>query len=409
METPHAPQTTRGTTGIRPGDRALSAIVTADFFGAMAGAMVHLTMIWWVLSQDVSDRIVGLMVLSIFLPLNLGVLASGLAVTRFGSRTLLVWSKSVAILGAFSCFALLATDQMTLWRLAIVAFVTYGAMGPSIAADISRVPALTRLAGRKLASFHAVNSVVMVAGQVGGMVLAGFLADELRPDTIVALGIGLIIASAVITWAYFPRDRLKPSGEATAIGQFSQMSRDVLACIRTKEIGLAVIIVAAGIVATNEGVVEVILPISSRAADLSPTALSYAYILAIVSGVFGAYLSQARQGEVPLLPTLLKLTFGLLAALLIAGFLQNMLGVFLAVAVTSFAAWFAGNITVSTIQENMPVSLQAQAMSLFQTLMLAVGALTILITGQIGSLSMLFMILIALVSVAAGYIALKQK
>ena len=61
-------------TGLRGGDAALLSILAADFFGAIAGALVHLTMVWWVLEQGISGPTVSLLVLCIFMPLNFGVL-----------------------------------------------------------------------------------------------------------------------------------------------------------------------------------------------------------------------------------------------------------------------------------------------------------------------------------------------
>lgn len=393
---------------VRPGDGSLSAILASDFFGAFAGSLIHLTMIWWVLSQNVPDRIVALMVLAIFVPLNVGVLLSGVAVVRYGSRRLLIFSKLIAVGGAFACFALLASGNMTLILLAIVATVTYAAMGPSLAADVSRVPAITRLAGRRLAGFHASNGIIMVLGQVAGLGLAGYFAERTDPHVPVAAGVGILGVSALITWGYFPRDRLRPRHEQmSAVSEIKNMSAKILARLDGKVIGVRELLAVVAIMAVTEGCVEVILPLAFRASELPPIALSGAYVLSVFSGILAAVIAQAIHEKIRLL-TAVSITALLLAGFLICALvLDNMTGVLIAVAVSSAAAWGAGTIGLSSLQENMPVSLQAQAVSIWQTVVLAAGAGTILIAGQIGSFSMLFVTGLALLAVylcAASYL-----
>jgi len=182
-------------------------------------------MVWWVLSQGVSGPTVSLLVLCIFLPLNIGVLLTGVAVDRFGSRRLLIVSKLIATCGALACFLLLATNAMTLVILAILAIVTYGAMSPSISADISRVPAITKLAGRRLESFHAANGIVMVAGQMIGLIGAGLLWDATGPAAAVGLGTLLVLISTAFTWFGFPRDRVGPRSPLSAFAQVPHSGR----------------------------------------------------------------------------------------------------------------------------------------------------------------------------------------
>lgn len=381
--------------GGRSGDGALLSILAADFVGALAGAMVYLTMIWWVLSQDVPDNIVGLMVLAIFIPLNLGVLLSGVAVMRYGARTLLVYSKLVAILGASACGLLLATHMMTLPILALVAVITYGAMSPSITADIARVPALTRLAKRKLVSFHALNSVVMVLGQVGGMILAGLLADHVSPATIVGMAVVLLVFSTWITWTGFPRDRLRPMEPLTTPQHVRNMTNKVIARLDGSLLARRIVLATIGVIAVGEGVVEVILPLGYRAAEQSATALSGAYALAIAAGVVGVYWAQAKFDDIKLAPSIAALAIGLLALITVGWLMGGVLGITIAVAAASGAAAAGGTLTVTTLQNTMPVSLQAQAIGLWQAVSLAVGAVTILITGQIGTWGMPFLIILA--------------
>lgn len=389
---------------MRSGDGALLSVLLSDFFGALAGSMVHLTMIWWVLSQDIPDNIVGLMVLAIFVPLNLGVLLSGVAVMRFGARALLVYSKLVAILGALSCGVLLAADLMTLPILAVVAVITYGAMSPSIAADVSRVPALTRLASRKLASFHAINGMVMVMGQVGGMVLAGLLADRVTPASVVFMAIGLLVMSALVTWAYFPRDRLRPMEPMSVMKQIQDMTLRVVARLDASSLGRNVVVATIGIVAVAEALSEVILPLDFRAAEQSAVALSGAYAVSIIAGVAGAYWAQAKHDEVELAPTILAFAGILLASVVLGWLIGGTVGITLAVAAASGMAWAAGTMTVSTLQMVMPASLQAQAMALWQAVSLAAGAIAILICGQIGYLGLPFLVLVSIAALAVCFV-----
>lgn len=386
----------------RAGDAALFWILAADFVGALASALVHLTMIWWVLSQDVSDQVIGLMVLAIFLPLNLGVLISGIAVGRFGSRRLLVFSKGVAVGGVLACWALLAAGWMTLPLLACVAAVTYAAMGPSVAADIARVPALTRLAGRRIAAFHAANGIVMVLGQVSGLLLAGWLAERTSPATAVAFGSGLVAISAAITWATFPRDRIRPEPSATILRKFKDLSAGVLSHLKGSDVTLYAVLIAAAIVAVAEGVTEVVLPLSFRALNLPPGALATAYSVGVLGSILGAVGAQAVHGSVRLDSALAAIAVATTILLGLSMIIDLQFGVMLGVGVTSAAAWAAGTLTVASLQDKMPVSLQAQAVSLWQTLILATGALSIFVTGQIGPIGFAVLFTVSVLTTVAA-------
>jgi len=394
---------------IRNGDRPLFGILASDFFGSIAGAVVHLTMIWWVLSQDVPDRIVGLMVLSIFIPLNLGVMLSGVAVVRFGARRLLLFSKLIAMAAAAACYLFMLTQTMTLPILALVATITYGAMGPSVSADIARVPALVRLADRRLVSFHTINGITLVLGQVIGLVLASMFAEQDASTMAIGLGVVFVGLSTAFTWAYFPRDRVRPMIGSTTFQQIRDMTRGVLAQLNGKEISLTAVLVTVGILAISEGYVEVVLPLAFRNAELPPTALSNAYILSIAAGVGATVVAQFIYGRVGLMKCLALTGAALLAVLTVAAMLGSVFGVLCAVFVTSAAASAMGMMTVTTLQENMPVSLQAQSIALWQTLALSTGALTILITGQVGSFSMTFLAGIAFVAVCGAIRALWSR
>jgi len=307
-------------------------------------------MVWWVLSQGVSGPTVSLLVLCIFLPLNIGVLLTGVAVDRFGSRRLLIVSKLIATCGALACFLLLATNAMTLVILAILAIVTYGAMSPSISADISRVPAITKLAGRRLESFHAANGIVMVAGQMIGLIGAGLLWDA--------------------------------TGPAAAVGLINLQS----------------VFVTAAIIATAQGCIEVAFPIAVAAAGLPAKVLSMALVLAVITGVAATVLAERFYSRVQLTTALLFTALTLLGILLISSIWPGITGFYIAVGATSAAAAAAGTFTITALQERMPISLQAQAIGLWEFLVLSVGSVTILFTGFTGSYSLYFITFIALVS-----------
>jgi len=169
-------------------------------------------MIWWVLAQAVPDRVVGLMVLAIFVPFNLGVLLSGVAVMRFGSRKLLIFSKLIALGGGMSCGILLASGTMT---------------------------ALTRLAKRGLAGFHALNGTVLVIAQLIGFGIAALMAEHMRPEFPVSLGGVLLALSAGLTWAFFPRDRPQRQNAAPVFQQIRSLTAAVFERLDNRTIGIS--------------------------------------------------------------------------------------------------------------------------------------------------------------------------
>ncbi len=389
--------------GLKSGDAVLFSILLADFFGAFAGALVHLTMVWWVLSQGISGPTVSMLVLCIFLPLNIGVLLTGVAVDRFGSRRLLIVSKMLATCGAFVCFILLATDWMTLTILGLIAIFTYGAMAPSIAADMARVPAITKLAGRRLESFHAANGIIMVLGQMSGLVVAGYLWDAVGPAAAVGLGVIFVVFSTAFTWIGFPRDRLGPRSPLSAKAQMIALSRSVIEKIDGPNLNKSSIWVTAAIIATAQGCIEVAFPIAVAAAGLPATALSLALVLAVITGVAATVIADIIYSRIRLAPALLIIALALLACLIIASAWPNIIGFYIAVGATSAAASAAGTITITALQERMPVSLQAQAIGLWEFLVLSIGSVTILFTGFTGSYSLYFITAIALISAFGAY------
>lgn len=396
MRTPSAKT---GRPGRRPGDAVLLSILAADFFGALAGALVHLTMVWWVLSQGVSGPTVSLLVLCIFLPLNIGVLLTGVFVARYGSRRLLIISKLVATAGAVACCALLAMNAMTLPILAGLAIVTYGAMAPSIAADIARVPALAKLAERRLESFHAANGISLVVGQMTGLLAAGFLWGAAGPAFATGLGICFVIISTAFTWIGFPRDRVGQRSELSTYGQVLDLSRSVLGHLGGPKVSLPAVLVTATIIAAAQGCIEVAFPIAVSAAGLPATALSLALVLAVVAGVSATVLAERMYSRIRLSIALVGIATALLALLIVAAGWPGITGFYIAVAATAAAASGAGTLTITALQESMPVSLQAQAIGLWEFLCLSLGSVAIVMTGFTGTWSLYFIAALAGISV----------
>ena len=393
----------------RSANKVLATILCADFFGALAGALVHLTMVWWVLEQGVSGPTVSALVLCIFIPMNLGVLLTGVAVDRIGSRRLLLISKLLATLGAAICWSLLATDMMTLPLLALLAIGTYGAMSPSIAADIARVPALTRLAKKRLETFHAANGIVMVIGQVLGLLGAGVLWEWVGPAAAVGLGVQLVLISTAITWAGFPRDRIGVRSPLTARAQLVALSRAALEKLDGPQISLPFVLCTAAIIATAQGCIEVAFPIAVSAADLPASALSMALVLAVGTGVAATLIAEITYRHIRMAQTLLGIALALFAVLLAATMAEGLVGFYIAVGATSAAASAAGTYVVTALQERMPVSLQAQAIGLWEFLVLSAGTITILLTGFTGIYSLHFIALIAAIAVGIACWPVRRK
>ena len=79
-----------------------------------------------------------------------------------------------------------------------------------------------------------------------------------------------------------------------------------------------------------------------------------------------------------------------------------MFGFFIAVGATSAAAAAAGTFSITALQERMPVSLQAQAIGLWEFVTLSVGSVVILLTGFVGQYSLWFISGLALSGIVAS-------
>ncbi|MFK7856675.1 MAG: MFS transporter [Granulosicoccus sp.] len=388
----------------KPGDSALIGIMVSDFFNSIAGTMVYLTMLWWVLAQGASELGVTLLVLCIYVPLNAGVIFSGVAVARFGARRLLLVSKALAVVGAAACYTLLAADLMTLWVLALLAVFVYGSMGPSQTADVSRAPALIRLSKRKLASFNAANGIAVVLGSVIGLTWGGFLSEASESATAIAISMLLVTLSFGVTFASFPRDRVLPNYERSSVKHLMVLTRSVMDRLDNKSIGLGSILITAALITVSEGIGEVLLPIELRASELSPTALSDALVYVVVGSVIAYVVAQAIHGKVNLDVTLV-LTGAVLSIILVIG---TYYGGWIALTIGAVAATSVASATAllafTSIQLHMPASLQAQAAGLWHSLVLTSSALVIFLTGLAKAHGFVFLACVTIcASVFAAY------
>ncbi len=367
------------------GDAIMSGILIADFFGAIAASLVFLTMVWWVLEQNTSDFVFGLMILTIVLPLNLGVLLSGPAVARIGARKLLVWSKLAALLGATLCFAFLALDAMSLPLLAGIAVVTYFSLGPSVTADLSRAPAIARLAGRRLIDFNAVNGLVMLIGSVAGYLLAGFLNDRGLVATSLGIAVICVAASTMATWASFPRDRFTRPFEGTQNAHFWFLVRSVLARAKSTPMIRNAAICSAVLLAASDVYEDIFFPLVLRAEGLPASTFSFALIASLVASAVVSVLApslyqRVRMGWIFQASAVAAL---LMIALHLFG---TSLGLMYAVIVVlAIGAGVTGTIGFTIMQEDMPQSLQAQAVGIWQSFSMTFGSCVLVMGGWLGT------------------------
>jgi len=289
---------------------------------------------------------------------------------------------------------------MTLTILGILAIAIYGAMAPSVSADISRVPAIAKLANRRLETFHAINGIVMVTGQLLGLWAAGVLWDLIGPPPAVALGVLFVLVSTGFTWVAFPRDRMGVPSPLPVFEQVKELSRSVLRKLDGPNVNLSTVLVAAAIIATAQACIEVALPIAVSAAGLPASVLSWALLLAVITGISASLIAERTYAHIRLAPALLAISLILLAFLIVSAAISGITGFCIATGATSGAAAAAGTFMITSLQERMPVSLQAQAIGLWEFTVLSVGSFTILVTGFVGSYALIF--IVALGALAVG-------
>ncbi|MCC5958796.1 MAG: MFS transporter [Rhodobacteraceae bacterium] len=369
----------------RLGDAILSGILVADFFGAIAASLVFLTMVWWVLEQNTSDFIFGLMMLTIVLPLNIGVLVSGPAVARIGARKLLLRSKLAALLGAAICFSLLALDLMTLPVLAIIAIVTYFSLGPSVTADLSRAPAIVRLAGRRLIDFNAVNGLAMLIGSVAGFWLAGLLNDRGMAATSLGIAVLCVAASTLATWASFPRDRFPQRFEGSGNSHFWHLVRRVFTQLRSTVVIRNAAICSALLLTASDVYEDIFLPLILRAENFPPSVLSLALIASLIASAVVSVVAPLLYEKARLVHVF---RISAVAAFLVLGlhiFGSSLWVIFAAIVVMALGAGVTGTIGFTVMQEKMPQSLQAQAVGIWQSFSMTFGSCILVIGGWLGT------------------------
>lgn len=381
------------------GDAVLAGLLLADFMGAIAASLVFLTMVWWVLRQDPSDLVFGLMMLAIIVPLNIGVLLSGPAVARVGARRLVLWSKGGALTGAGLCLVLMTKGWMTLPLLALIAAMTYGALGPSVTADVSRAPAITRLAGRRLIDFNAANGLAMLLGAVLGFWLAGRFNDTGQSAASLALGAACIVGSILATWAAFPRDRKARAFDGTSAAHLRHLLRAVLQQVRKTPMVRAMATQAALLLAISGVYEDIVLPLTLREAGLAPSTHSAALIASVIAGALVSLLAPVLHRHIGARPVFLLCTFAALGVLLLHLAAPGP-GVFIVVVlVIALCAGLTAMLGFTTMQEAMPVSLQAQAAGVWHSFVMTLGSVCLLAGGILGTASLL--LLAALATLAA--------
>lgn len=369
----------------RQGDAILSGILVADFFGAIAASLVFLTMVWWVLEQNTTDFVFGLMMLTIVLPLNVGVLVSGPAVARIGARKLLIWSKTMASLGATVCFMLLALGVMTLPVLAIIAILTYFSLGPSITADISRAPAIVRLAGRRLIDFNAVNGLVLLSGSVLGFLLAGALNDRGMVSASLGIAVIFVAASTLTTWSSFPRDRFTRRFEGSKNAHFWYLVRNVLLHANAAVIIRNAAICSALLLAVSDVYEDIFLPLVIRAEGLPPSVLSFALIASLIASALVSILAPLLYQRVDVRHVFLLSATAAFLVLGLNALVPSLWVMFAVVVVATLSAGITGTIGFTVMQEKMPQSLQAQAVGVWQSFSMTFGSCMLVIGGLLGT------------------------
>lgn len=368
-------------------DLPLIGILASDLFMFFGGSAIHLTIVWWVLAQGTSPSLVAIMTLAIIIPLNIGALLSGMLVARLGARRLLLWSKSIACAGALVCLFLLLANALSLVTVACVAVVTYGAMGPSTSADLSRVPSLCRLSGWRIISFHSTNSIIILFAHLGGLGLAGLLVDHAGTVTAVISGSVFCFASLATTAFTFPRDRdaiMKASRSRHPVDLIGQVLRHP----HLGRLGRMSLIVVAGLAGIAAAMRDVTIPLATRAAGDSASLLSLGTGLCIIGSVAGALL--ARRLDHGLEPGQLARGGALTMTLALgsAAWFGGWWAILAATVLITTTAALSTTIVTARLQEQLPASLQAQTMGVWQSLVLSLNTVIALVTGGLAALSL---------------------
>jgi MFS family permease len=179
-------------------------LADADFrrvwlVGGLTGALRWLELLAigvYVLEQTGSPSIVALMTVARLAPMFLCGLPAGALADRYERRSMLLLGLAVLMLTSVVLGALALTDQITLWQIAVGAFlngVFFAADFPVRRIMIGEIAGVDRL-GQAMALESATNNATRMLGPA----LGGFLLETLGLEGAYLLGAMLYLVSAVL-------------------------------------------------------------------------------------------------------------------------------------------------------------------------------------------------------------------
>lgn len=364
----------------------LIGILLSRSLAFAGGAIIQLAMMWWVLQVHGSPILLSVLAICMFLPMNIGIIGSGLLVGRFGARRLLLFSKLAALLGAITCTTMLAVDLLTIETLLVLSVLTYGAMAPSITADISRVPVLTQFAGWRIATFHAANYTVMISARLVGFGFAGVLVDRFGQAATVGLATVFVAGSLAVTAASFPRDSSRRKGSLT-LSAWLTLTQRVVAHEAMSRISLLTVIGVALLMAIWATQVEVLLPLTVNMSHLPATVLSAALAVCALASMMGAATYRFVGERIGITRLARRLVWVFPLTLMLAASRGRLDVIAPSTAVCAATGAFLANGVVTTLQREMPTSLQAQMIGLWRSLSMLSTAMALLVVGALASIS----------------------
>jgi MFS family permease len=384
----------------------LLGMLLSNAFAFVGSAMLQLTVVWWVLETYNSPILLSILAVIIYLPVNVGVIVSGLLVGRFGARRLLLVSGLAAVLGTVACSVMLAGSVLTFEALAALAFVTYVAIAPAMTAYASRIRVMAQFSGWRISTVHAAGRPMMLVARLAGLSLAGLLVERVGDAVTAAFAAFLLACGLLVIFVSFPRDRPGRKDSFT-ISAWLTLTKKVLTHERFKEIGLVTVAGLALLTAVLAALFEVVFPLTVSTNQLPVTLLSTVLAAGAIASVIGGVGYRAIDGRIGFLrlPVLLSWVFPL--ALVVAAANGRLVVVAASVAACAAVGTFLLTGLAATMQKQMPNSLQAQMVGLAQALIFSTSAVAIFVTGATGSISLAFAIstlcLISLfVSIAIG-------
>jgi len=342
--------------------------------------LTEFALLWYVLERYGDALLVGLLVVIIELPMIIGAIISGAMVRRFGARRLLLWSRIVTIAASLTAAGLVATDALTLVNLYLLALVAHACMAPTILADTSRIPVFARFAGASLAKFNARNGAAMTFAALLGFLVAGFLVETVGYALVLLLAALFFVIAFLITLTWFPRDRVSHARKLDLSIWFDLAARTVKA-IHMSDLVLLLTITIGILGAVAAGFEEVLLPISIERLSLSATALSTLFVVVAVGSLIGelgySYVTDRISARSLALVAGISLTL-LLSALAIHTSYEMIL---VAAGLVAIFGAPLGPLMITTIQTQMPHSLQGNAVGLIEAALSASSIPFILAVG----------------------------